>query len=189
MNLPGLHLRCVIFRAYSSSWADRAQSASLVTLNSPKALEHLAAYANTFGAPSKAEQVSRAELLREVGLKCISFIGIAKVINQLGALANATDPAVREALPAQQSRMPTPDNVKSTYERGLALWKVRRSMARLWADRAERLRAVRREAHREARPIPSGSACAYHGEPLCAIARPIVLISPDGPHLSDPVRC
>ena len=105
--------------------SDTAQSASLVTLNSPKALEHLANYANSFGGPSKAEQVSRAELLREVGLKCISFIGIAKVINQLGALANATDPAVRDAMPAQQSRMPTPDNVQSTYERGMALWKAR----------------------------------------------------------------
>ena len=112
-----------------------------MTLNSPKALEHLAQYANTYGAPSQAERVSRAALLREVGLKCISFIGIAKVINQLGALSNATDPAVREVLPAQQSRMPTPDNVKSTYERGMALWKVRCLGFEL-AYPAERLRAV-----------------------------------------------
>ena len=78
------------------------------------------------GSPSKEDKISRALLLREAGLKCISFIGIAKVINQLGALASGTDPEIREALPKQPSRTPTPENVNSVIERG-----VRRSLVAL----------------------------------------------------------
>lgn len=52
------------------------------------------------------DRVDRACLMREVGLKCIGFIGIPKVINQLAALRAAVeeDGDLKEALPTQARR-------------------------------------------------------------------------------------
>jgi hypothetical protein len=52
---------------------------TLITLNAPFALQQLWQWT------SKTPQ--DAVILREAGLKCISFIGIAKVINNLGVLS------------------------------------------------------------------------------------------------------
>lgn len=49
-----------------------------MTLNAPFALQQLWQWTS--------QTPQDAELLREAGLKCISFIGIAKVINNLGVL-------------------------------------------------------------------------------------------------------
>lgn len=51
---------------------------TFITLNSPFALQQLWQWTS--------RSAQDAELLREAGLKCISFIGIAKVINNLGIL-------------------------------------------------------------------------------------------------------
>lgn len=62
----------------STSALQTLATGALVTLNAPFALQQLWQW--TSRTPRDAE------LLREAGLKCISFIGIAKVINNLGVL-------------------------------------------------------------------------------------------------------
>lgn len=62
----------------STSVLQTLATGALVTLNAPFALQQLWQW--TSKSPKDAE------LLREAGLKCISFIGIAKVINNLGVL-------------------------------------------------------------------------------------------------------
>lgn len=65
-------------------------TASLFTLDSPGALQAL----HRFSAPASLaveERTARAALVREVGLKCIGFVGIPKVINNLAALRKAVE--------------------------------------------------------------------------------------------------
>ena len=62
----------------STSVLQTLATGALVTLNAPFALQQLWQW-----TPRTPQD---AELLREAGLKCISFIGIAKVINNLGVL-------------------------------------------------------------------------------------------------------
>lgn len=63
-----------------------------------------------------------AELIREVGLKCISFNGIPRSINCLGAFRAHLPPAVQAQLETQPSRTVTPANVEQRQKTGLALW-------------------------------------------------------------------
>lgn len=89
-------------------WIDNAlltQTATLVSLNSPASLQAL----HKHSVPTALEisqRVERACLMREVGLKCIGFIGIPKVINQLAALRNAVeeDKELKNALPKEPRR-------------------------------------------------------------------------------------
>ena len=53
----------------------RGQTATTMTMNSPDALTELFHLA-TSGAKDKAHAVKTAELMREVGLKCIGFNGV-----------------------------------------------------------------------------------------------------------------
>ena len=76
-----------------------------MTLNSPASLQALHRHAVPVGL-GLAARVDRACLMREVGLKCIGFIGIPKVINQLAALRAAVDEdeALKGALPTEPRR-------------------------------------------------------------------------------------
>lgn len=64
-----------------------------------------------------------AEFIREVGLKCISFNGIPRSINSLGAFRAGLPPAVQSGLETRASRAITADNLARRTEAGLGLWR------------------------------------------------------------------
>lgn len=65
-----------------------------------------------------------AELIREVGLKCISFNGIPRTINCLHGLREYGErEGWWETLEQKPTRGLTPDNVEAVTERGRGLWK------------------------------------------------------------------
>lgn len=65
-----------------------------------------------------------AELIREVGLKCISFNGIPRSINTLGAFYASLpqDVASQLSQTARPTRQLTPQNLEARQRDGLALW-------------------------------------------------------------------
>lgn len=63
-----------------------------------------------------------AELIREVGLKCISFNGIPRSINCLNAFRASLPASVASGLETRPSRGPTPDTLPAMTQRGRALW-------------------------------------------------------------------
>lgn len=63
-----------------------------------------------------------AELIREVGLKCISFNGIPRSINCLGAFRAGLPRDVQAGLETRASRHITADNLARRSRTGLALW-------------------------------------------------------------------
>lgn len=70
------------------------------------------------------QRVQRACLMREVGLKCIGFIGIPKVINQLAALRAAVDEdgELKAALPTAPRRKVTAQELGPVQEAAYKLW-------------------------------------------------------------------
>lgn len=101
-------------------------TAATFTLNSPDSLATLHATATnppTAGQPYKPlDPVPAAELMREVGLKCISFNGIPRSINCLGAFRASLSPGVQAGLETRSSRAITPENLARRNADGLALW-------------------------------------------------------------------
>lgn len=63
-----------------------------------------------------------AELQREVGLKCISFNGIPRTINCLGAFYNSLPSDIRSQLSTKPTREVSADNIEQRKTDGLALW-------------------------------------------------------------------
>lgn len=94
-------------------------AAATFTLNSPEALHSLfqVAQSRQTHPPRGA-----AELIREVGLKCISFNGIPRTINCLGAFRAGLDGAVAGQLSTTASRGVDRSNIDATNARGRALW-------------------------------------------------------------------
>lgn len=66
--------------------------------------------------------VATAELQREVGLKCISFNGIPRAINCLGAFYNDLPEDVRNKLSTKPTREFSSSNIEARKEDGLGLW-------------------------------------------------------------------
>ncbi|KIW00507.1 hypothetical protein, variant [Verruconis gallopava] len=95
-------------------------TAATMTMNSPNSLAVL--YQHATRLKKQEECVKTAELMREIGLKCIGFNGIPRTINMLGAFRASLPAAVRQNLSTGASRVVTPENVKTTQARGLALW-------------------------------------------------------------------
>lgn len=89
-----------------------------MTMNSPESLTALFQLATD----TSANPVETAELIREVGLKCISFNGIPRTINCLGAFKSSLPDSVSAQLSRTPTRAPTPDNITGISERGHALW-------------------------------------------------------------------
>ncbi|KAK4695160.1 hypothetical protein P7C70_g8603, partial [Phenoliferia sp. Uapishka_3] len=97
-------------------------TAALVTLNSPATLCELYSYA-TKDLKEEAGAVERAAIMREVGLKCISFSGIPRTINSLGALRSHLPESVASQLNIKGTRLPTPSTTDEiTGPRALSLW-------------------------------------------------------------------
>ncbi|KAJ5535020.1 hypothetical protein N7527_001274 [Penicillium freii] len=99
------------------SWVALSTAATM-TMNSPESLAALYELAST--NPDK--QVETAELMREVGLKCISFNGIPRTINCLNAFRASLPDSVGSQLSRIPTRAPTPENITAISERGHALW-------------------------------------------------------------------
>ncbi|KAI1340232.1 hypothetical protein F5Y15DRAFT_415119 [Xylariaceae sp. FL0016] len=94
------------------------------TLNCPEAMTQVFHLANEAGGDApRRTPAQNAELIREVGLKCISFNGIPRTINTLGAFHGSLPPAVADALAtAPATRELTPENLAARQRDGLALW-------------------------------------------------------------------
>lgn len=98
-----------------------SQAAATFTLNSPASLLvlHDLAPAHTGLSP-----LATAELIREVGLKCISFNGIPRTINCLGAFkAGVAHHPWAADLATTPSRAVDPSNVADVAARGRDLWR------------------------------------------------------------------
>ena len=89
-------------------------------MNSPDSLTILFQLATK--SQSTEEGVRTAELMREVGLKCISFNGIPRTINSLNAFKESLPDSVGSQLSRTPTRAPTPENVTSIRDRGHELW-------------------------------------------------------------------
>ncbi|GAA6029135.1 hypothetical protein JCM8097_001616 [Rhodosporidiobolus ruineniae] len=100
-------------------------TATLVTVNSPEALCALYSFAAKRAQGQKDEterKVRYAAIMREVGLKTISFSGIPRAINNLGALRAHLEPEIASALPTSPTREPTPTSLPSISSSAHSLW-------------------------------------------------------------------
>ncbi len=95
-------------------------TAATMTMNSPASMVEL--YKLTQSLPSTLEPAQTAELMREVGLKCISFNGIPRTINCLGAFREAMPAEVFDSIKPPPSRNLTTANLDESLARGRRLW-------------------------------------------------------------------
>ncbi|KAI5856744.1 mitochondrial protein [Durotheca rogersii] len=117
------------------AWVTLSTAVS-ATLNCPEAMTFTYLLANSMPAAESYTPVQVAELIREVGLKCISFNGIPRSINTLGAFRASLPPDVAAALSTTPTRELTPDNLAVRKRDGLALWDgVYRGFERTLLDR------------------------------------------------------
>ncbi|GAA6006283.1 hypothetical protein JCM11491_002095 [Sporobolomyces phaffii] len=108
----------------STTWLTLS-GAALVTLNSPATLCALYSYATKDLAPNgdRADKASHvAAILREAGLKSISFSGIPRAINSLGALRGHLEPEVAAKLSTEPTREQSPETVAPVAASARALW-------------------------------------------------------------------
>ncbi|KAK4503212.1 hypothetical protein PRZ48_006640 [Zasmidium cellare] len=99
-----------------------ASTAATMTMNSPDSMLELYKLAI---ASSAAEDrgVWTAELMREVGLKCIGFNGVPRTINVLGAFYGGLPSEVQERLKERRPRRAlSKSNIEATLARGNGLW-------------------------------------------------------------------
>ncbi|EHY56047.1 hypothetical protein HRR83_006574 [Exophiala dermatitidis] len=95
-------------------------TAATMTMNSPGSLVELFNLTQTLPSAPSAPQT--AGLMREVGLKCISFNGIPRTINCLGAFREGLPREVYDSIPAPPSRQINSKNADQVVARGRALW-------------------------------------------------------------------
>jgi hypothetical protein len=102
------------------------QTAATMTLNSPESLLQLYALASAskpVTANPSDHPVYTAELMREVGLKCIGFNGVPRTINCLNAFRDGLPSDIQSALAERKPRrMLARDNVDDVLDRGHGLW-------------------------------------------------------------------
>ncbi|BEI86289.1 hypothetical protein CcaverHIS002_0605760 [Cutaneotrichosporon cavernicola] len=98
------------------TWLSMNTSA-LFAINSPDAL--CALYDYSVGSEVN-DRVQAAAVMRESGLKSISFTGIPKVINNLNALRDYLGEDVKAGLSTLPLRQPR--DIAALYERGMGLW-------------------------------------------------------------------
>ncbi|EGS22251.1 uncharacterized protein CTHT_0017700 [Thermochaetoides thermophila DSM 1495] len=99
-------------------------AAATFTLNSPASLLILHDVATTNPPPDTTplSPLAAAELIREIGLKCISFNGIPRTINCLGAFKAGLSPSITSQLSTTPTRTVTPSNAVAVAARGRNLW-------------------------------------------------------------------
>ena len=91
-----------------------------MTMNSPESLTALHALATSEKSHKQAVHVTEA--MREVGLKCISFNGIPRTINVLGAFRASLPESIISALSKTSTRVPTSNSLAGVTSRGRGLW-------------------------------------------------------------------
>ncbi|CZR51314.1 probable conserved mitochondrial protein [Phialocephala subalpina] len=96
-------------------------TAATMTMNSPEGLAQIYEIA-TEKSKDKAQSVQTAELMREVGLKCIGFNGVPRTINCLGAFRSSLPSEIVSGLSTQPTRNSSPKNINDILNRGSALW-------------------------------------------------------------------
>ncbi|KKK12512.1 conserved mitochondrial protein [Aspergillus rambellii] len=101
------------------SWLALSTAATM-TMNSPDSLTALFQLVTT-SLPA-TETIATAELMREIGLKCISFNGIPRTINCLNAFKASLPAEVASQLARPATRTPNPQNIAQISARGKALW-------------------------------------------------------------------
>ncbi|CAJ2512560.1 Uu.00g055750.m01.CDS01 [Anthostomella pinea] len=101
------------------AWVTMSTAVS-ATMNCPEAMNQIFHLANSTSPQRTPAQ--NAELIREVGLKCISFNGIPRTINTLNAFYSSLPSDVAAALSKTPTRELTPDNLETRNKDGLALW-------------------------------------------------------------------
>ncbi|PSS23477.1 hypothetical protein M430DRAFT_117704 [Amorphotheca resinae ATCC 22711] len=122
------HIRSVYERLRTEAAAKKVGSApwlalstaTTMTMNSPDALTELFSLATS--KADKAQAVQTAELMREIGLKCIGFNGVPRTINCLNAFRAALPQDIVSALSTTPTRTPTTENIASIIARGQSLW-------------------------------------------------------------------
>ncbi|PYH85170.1 hypothetical protein BO82DRAFT_328620 [Aspergillus uvarum CBS 121591] len=98
-------------------------TATTMTMNSPDSLTVLYELATTTSStPEPPTPLATAELMREVGLKCISFNGIPRTINCLNAFRASLPASITDNLSTTPTREPTPATIEGIRARGRALW-------------------------------------------------------------------
>ncbi|KIX93028.1 uncharacterized protein Z520_11301 [Fonsecaea multimorphosa CBS 102226] len=95
-------------------------TAATMTMNSPSSMVELFHLTQTL--PSAPSPADTAGLMREVGLKCISFNGIPRSINCLGAFREGMPKDVFDKIPPPVSRRLTAQNIDESLARGRRLW-------------------------------------------------------------------
>lgn len=95
-----------------------------MTLNSPESLLQLHGLATSRSQDSsQGRSVFAAELMREVGLKCIGFNGVPRTINCLNAFRDGLPAQVQEGLKQRRPRRNLKQqNVEDVLARGHWLW-------------------------------------------------------------------
>ncbi|KAL4955336.1 hypothetical protein BDW69DRAFT_193293 [Aspergillus filifer] len=110
-----------------SSWIALSTAATM-TMNSPASLTALFEQATTNSSSNTGDQkqiqkqLQTAEIIREVGLKCISFNGIPRTINCLGAFKASLPSHISSQLSTTATRTPSPENISDISERGKKTW-------------------------------------------------------------------
>ncbi|KAI7222736.1 hypothetical protein KC333_g985 [Hortaea werneckii] len=101
-----------------------ASTAATMTMNSPRSMLELYGLATS---PTQAQGQNNgiwaAELMREVGLKCIGLNGVPRTINTLGEFYNGLPPDIQSELKKRQPRRHlSQSHIDTTLHRGNALW-------------------------------------------------------------------
>ena len=102
-----------------------------MTMNSPESMLELYRLATTSPSPSQNKSkpgqqnqaLYTAELMREVGLKCIGFNGVPRTINVLGAFHSGLPFEIQTLLKQRQPRRKlSSNNIQDVLARGDQLW-------------------------------------------------------------------
>lgn len=92
-----------------------------MTMNSPAS--SLVAWDLANAQPNSASPAQNAELVREAGLKCISFNGIARTINCLGGFRSGLPQDVASKLSTSQTRLLERKTSDAIFDGGKSAWK------------------------------------------------------------------
>jgi len=99
------------------AWLSMA-TATTMTMNSPDSLAEL-----YHAASPDYDALATAELMREVGLKCIGFNGVPRTINMLNAFRASLPETITSSLSTTPTRTPSPQNITAISSRGESLGK------------------------------------------------------------------
>ncbi|KAK3636142.1 hypothetical protein LTR56_014305 [Elasticomyces elasticus] len=107
----------------ASVWLAHTTAATM-TMNSPQSLLQLYNLATSSNySEGQDNRVRTAELMREVGLKCIGLNGVPRTINSLGAFYGGLPQDVQSELQKRKPRRQlTQQTINDTLSRGNTLW-------------------------------------------------------------------